>query len=86
MAEPPGGETSTSSKWLWMSVIVLLFLVLLFWFLDPLGNADNAQPASTPVSGWTAAPEGRGVEVNLPESRLKQAPQASPAPATTPAR
>lgn len=87
------GEVRTSSKWLWISILALLFILMIYWFLDPLGDVDDAQPTvpTAPSTEWTAAPQGEGVDVTLPDVRLKEeapgAGMASPAPAapTSPA-
>ena len=78
MTDPtPGGKTN--SKWLWILILALLFILLLAWFRDPLGDVEEAPPAAqeTPSDEWTTAPEEPGVPVTLPTTDL--AP-AEPAP------
>lgn len=70
----PGGETRPMAKWLWIILIILLFILAILWFADPFGKTADVEPAppQPPSTEWTEAPEGKGVDVTLPETRLKE--------------
>ena len=67
------------TSWLWLAVLAILFVVLIGWFLDPLGYAGKAEPGHSSVQSqeWTVAPDGPAVPVNLPEVVVKPAGEAS---------
>jgi hypothetical protein len=95
MADPI--ETRPKTNWLWIAVIVLLAIVLIVVFLDPMGDTDPADVAATnetvPTDSFVAEPAGPAVPVDLPEATLAaptETPEAglpatpAPGPAATP--
>ncbi len=68
----PGRKTAT--KWFWLLAIVLLFLLLLLWLVDPMGDpqeADVAADEPMPAITATMPPENPGVPVTLPETPIE---------------
>jgi hypothetical protein len=65
-SQKPRRQPSTS--WLWIAILAVLLVVIVVWFLDPLGYAGHTQPGA-PVaasSDFVTAPEGPAVPVTLP--------------------
>ena len=54
-------------------VIVVASVAILFTFRTYLGNEEPEPDFGPPSSEWTTAPEG-GVEVNLPETPMRNVP------------
>jgi hypothetical protein len=58
----------SGTTWLWVALLSALFVLVVAWFLDPLGYADETQPPQAPTQNeWTVAPDGPAVPVRLPE-------------------
>lgn len=68
------------TTWLWLALLALFVVLAMAWAADPLGWADEVQPAQRPVaqsSEWTTAPEGPRVPVDLPDVPVKAVPATS---------
>jgi hypothetical protein len=64
----------SGTTWLWVALLSALFILVAAWFVDPLGYADQAEPAKTAAqSEWTLAPDGPAVPVKLPEVPVRPA-------------
>ena len=87
MTDPEG---KSSGKSLWIVILILLLVLVIGWFSNPLGKVEEAPPAqpAAPSTDWAEEPETPGVDVNLPETPMTNAPPApasEPAPAQPPA-
>lgn len=71
--EKPPSSPKASSKWFWILILLALFIVVVVWFANPLGKVEQPPPAQTVKQSteWAPEPEGPAVEVNLPETPLK---------------
>jgi hypothetical protein len=74
-------EKGPGTTWLWLALIALFFVALVAWFTDPLGWADDLQPAQQTVAAanptsdeWVVRPDGPAVPVTLPEVPVKVVP------------
>ena len=76
MADGPGGNSST--RWVVLAVLVLLFAFLAYRFLIPGGEEAPAGPAG-PVANPTewATDEPGGVDVDLPDTPMTNVPHES---------
>lgn len=79
----PTSWTRTSSRWFWILTLLALFILVIVWFSDPLGKVEHAPPPETADQSieWAPAPEGPAVDMNLPETPMKNpvARQTEPA-------
>lgn len=74
---------ASGTAWLWVALLCLLFVLVIAWFADPLGHADEAEPAGTVASSeWIVAPDGPAVPVTLPQVRVKPNQAAAEQPRT----
>jgi hypothetical protein len=74
---------ASGTAWLWVALLCLFFFLVIAWFADPLGYADQARPARAASSTeWTVAPEGPAVPVTLPQVRVKASQAAAEQPRT----
>lgn len=65
------------TTWLWLALIALFFIALVAWAADPLGWADETEPAPRTVAEsteWTVRPDGPAVPVDLPDVPVKAMP------------
>jgi len=73
-------QPRSSGKWLWIVILLALLTLVIAWFANPLGKiagSPKAEPSASPTE-WTTAPPTPGVEVNLPQTPMKNsAPQPS---------
>ncbi|AKH43687.1 hypothetical protein FHS61_002875 [Altererythrobacter atlanticus] len=83
MANP---DSSSGAKWFWALVVILLFVLLAVWFLDPFGETPEPAPAETPNPDFTTAPEEPGVPVDLPDTPMTNTPVEEPGATEAPAQ
>lgn len=80
-------KRSAGTTWLWVALLTAMFMLVVAWFTDPLGYAEQAKPARNMASTeWTVAPDGPAVPVTLPQVRLKPAGDEPAAPASPPSQ
>jgi hypothetical protein len=76
-------QSRSNAKWFWIITLLALFIVSIAWFVDPLGDVEGTpkpEPVANPTE-WTEEPTAPGVEVNLPQTPMKNSPvEASPNP------
>ncbi len=80
-SNPPGRFTA---KWFWIITLLALFILVIAWFANPLGDVvvtSNPERAADSAES-TTAPATPGVEVNLPQTPMKNTP-ASPSASPT---
>lgn len=74
---------ASGTAWLWVALLCLLFFLVIAWFADPIGYADEVRPARAASSiEWTVAPEGPAVPVTLPQVRVKPNERTAEQPRT----
>ena len=69
MADPDGKKST--AKWFWILILAALFILLLAWFRNPLGDVEGVpEPEPTaPSSEWVEPnPTEPAVPVTLPET------------------
>lgn len=69
----PTSSPKASSKLFWILTLLALLILTIVWFANPLGKVEQAPPpqAAAQSTEWAPAPEGPAVEVNLPETPMK---------------
>ena len=73
MTDPDSKKSA--AKWLGIAILVLLFIVVLAWFRNPLGDVEQppeVQPTPD-ATEWTAEPDEAGVPVALPTTDMTPA-------------
>jgi len=76
----PVSDVRPARKWLWVIVLILLFVLVIGWFANPLGTGTIVEPAVVPAepvapsTDLTPAPEGSAVPVTLPETPMTNTP------------
>jgi hypothetical protein len=67
----PDNDKMPVSNWFWIITLIALFVVVIMWFVHPLGNMKGVVPA-TPTgqsSDWAPVPQGSAVPVTLPTTQ-----------------
>ncbi len=74
-------DPDRKNNWLWSIVVVFLFLILIVWFLNPVGEVPPTEPPAVqqPDPNYTLAPEG-GVPVQLPDTPVTSVPVEAASP------
>jgi hypothetical protein len=76
MMPPTGSPAESKSKWFWIIILLALLFVVLVWFADPLDKVEGTpqpEPTANPTE-WTLEPTEPAVEVNLPQTPMKNSP------------
>lgn len=79
----PAGTSNAAVKWGLPIVAIAIIVLLAIWLLKPQAETTEPRAQSTPSTEWTTAPEGPAVEVNLPETPMRNAP-VEPTPTPSP--
>ena len=71
----PTPSSRSSSKWFWILTLLVLFILTIVWFANPLGKVEQTPPPETAAQSteWAPAPAGPAVDVKLPETPMKNA-------------
>lgn len=82
----PDIKGKSPSRLLWIIILILLFVLVVGWFVSPMGKVEQAPPPApaTQPTDWAEEPESPGVDVTLPQTPLTNAP-AEPASEAAPA-
>ncbi len=72
----PNRDGMPTSNWFWIIILVLLFVTVIVWFVNPLGRVKGAvaTPPTAPSTEWAPAATGATVPVNLPTTKMTNAP------------
>ena len=74
--------TVQRSKWFWIAILLLLFVMSIAWFSRPLGKTVSPPSRPTPrETEWTVTPTSPAVQVTLPQYPLAK---STPKPAENP--
>lgn len=73
-------RSKSGAKWFWIVILLALLTLSIAWFASPLGKivgSPKAEPTANPTE-WTPAPTTPAVEVNLPQTPLKNIKNDAP--------
>lgn len=76
----PATGSDHSKTWAWMALLSLLIVGAVFWFFTR--SEERLQPPvpASQSKDWTVEPQGPAVPVNLPKTRMTNAPSSSETP------
>jgi len=78
--KPSETQPKSGAKWFWIVILVALLILSIAWFASPLGKIEGSpkpEPTANPTE-WTPAPTTPAVEVNLPQTPLKNSKNDAP--------
>ena len=78
--KPPTTKSRFNAKFFWVAILVLLFVLTVVWFIDPLGKMEESrrtEPFANPTE-WAVKPTGPAVEVTLPTTAVTMVPAPQP--------
>jgi len=78
---PPPRKFRFSPKFFWAAILVILFVVTVVWFINPLGKMEETRQQPGPFANpteWSVKPTGPAVDVTLPTTPVTMVPAAEP--------
>jgi len=70
--------------WLVIAAALAALLAIVLLFYAPLRGPTPDEAPASPSTEWTTAPEGPAVQVDLPDTPMRNVPRATPSATSQP--
>lgn len=69
-------SSRSPSRWFWILTLIAMLVVVIVWFMNPLGEVERAPTVKETGQSteWAPAPEGPAVDVTLPQTPMTNVP------------